>query len=105
MITKINNNINFKGTTIIKKEGGSVLTKEIVQASNESRPGYINTRLNGLSIISVSNVFEKEEKNYHKYLKEQGLDFIFSTKILNNKLHPLPELTKLATTLVKTKLL
>lgn len=98
MICKINSsnqNPHFCGTTIIKKEGGSFLTKEIQKAADCSRPmGFINTRLDGYSIVVVSDVFEKDEAIFLRELRERNLDYVNSTKILNYKNYTITELKK-----------
>lgn len=104
-ISYAHKNINFKGTTIIKGEGGDVLTREIVNAADNSTNGFINTRLNGYSIIVVSDVFEKAEQNYLKYLKKRGLEYIHSTKVIDCKSKTMENLLKIVQNILKKGLL
>lgn len=86
---------HFCGTTIIKKEGGDFLTREIIEASNMSRPGFINTRLDGYSIVTVSNIFAKAENNFLKSLREKNIPHAYFSKVLNHKLFSIEELKQL----------
>ena len=104
MITAINKN-NFCGTTIVKKEGGDILTKEIMYAANNSTKGFSNTRMNGYSLFVVSDVFEKEEQNFLKSLRKQGIEYVNSTKILDWKNLSRDDLIKLIGNIAKTNLL
>jgi len=100
-----NNKINFGGTTIIKKEGGSILTKEITDAVNKSRPGFLNTRLNGYSIISVADVFEKVERNFLKELTKKGLAYANFSKVVDHRTTTRDGLLKMIEGIKKTGLL
>lgn len=109
MISSIKTNkpkTHFCGTTIIKAEGGSFLTKEIQKAADNSRPmGFINTRLDGYSMVVVADVFEKEEEKFLKELKEKNIEFINSTKVLNYKNYTFKELKKMVKTVAQIGLL
>lgn len=98
MINKINSTpkIDFKGTTIIEKEGDEVYTRDIEMAVSNSVNGYSNSRLNGYSMIVVADVFEKEEKDYLKYLDKKGFKYKNFKDIVNYKLHNINSLAALA---------
>lgn len=98
MINKINSapKINFKGTTIIEKEGGDIITSEITEATNNSTRGLLNTRLNGYSMVVVEDVFEKEEQNYLKFLDKKGFKYKNFKKIIDYKYHTTKSLSELA---------
>lgn len=98
-------NINFCGTTVIKKEGGSFLTKEILDAVNRSTLGFSNTRLGGYSLIIVSDVFKKEEAKFLKELKKKKIDYFNLSKVLNVKSFDLKEIQELIKTLDKLKII
>lgn len=105
MINKIkstNQNIKFKGTTIIKQEGGSILNKNIMNAVNSSSLGYTNTRLDGYSVVIVADVFKKEEQNFLKELDKKKLTYVNFTEVFNYKLSSVKELIK---TITKTGLI
>ena len=104
-ITAANSKTNFRGTTILKKEGGEFLTKEIMDATSMSRPGLLNTRLDGYSMVIVADVFKKEESNFLKHLDEMGIPYVNSSKHLDYRLYSLPELKAMAKTLAKTGLI
>ena len=104
-ITAANRKTNFCGTTIIKQEGGSFLTKEIMDVSSSSRPGLINTRLDGYSMVIVADAFKKEERKFLKHLDGLNIPYVNSTKHLNYKLYDLPELKEMAKILAKTGLI
>ena len=82
-INNLNAKPSFRGTTIVKKEGSDFLTKEIIKASDYSRPGAILPYINGYNLVIVSNVFEKEEQNFLKHLKSLNIDYVNSSKVLN----------------------
>ena len=104
-ITAANSKTYFGGTTILKKEGGEFLTKEIQDVTNSSRPGLINTRLDGYSMIVVADAFKKEERRFLKHLDELNIPYVNSTKHLNYKLYCLPELKEMAKPLAITGLI
>lgn len=107
MITKIQSNKapNFSGTTIIKQEGGLILTKEIINAVDSSTHGFCTTRLGGYSLVVVSDVFKKEESNFLKSLKEKGFEYVNFSKIFNYKESSIKELLKLVENIKKIGLL
>ncbi len=87
MISKINNTNfqpKFKGTTIIKGEGGKCLTSDILDAANKStRYGYTNTRMNGYSLIVVDKIFDEEEREFLGTLDKKGFKYIYSTEVID----------------------
>lgn len=95
----------FCGTTIIKKEGGDILDKEITKAVNHSTMGLSNTRMNGYSLVVVSDVFEKEEQNFLKSLRGKSIEYVNSTKVLNWKNLSRDNLIKLIENIAKANLL
>lgn len=104
-ITVANQKINFRGTTILKQEGGSFLTKEIMDVSNRSRPGLIKTRLDGYSMVIVADVFEKEEREFLNHLKKLNIPYVNSTKHLDYRLYDYDQLKEMAKTLAKIGLI
>lgn len=103
MISAINSKTHFTGTTIIKGEGSSILTREIHAAADNSRPGYINTRLDGFTVVAVADVFEKEEADFLKGLRGKRLKYAnFSQSLDYNSIADIKLLIK---NLVKSGLL
>ena len=100
-ITSANQKINFRGTTIIKQEGGSFLTNEIMDATNMSRPGLLSTRLDGYSMVIVADVFKKEEKNFLKHLDELKIPYVNSSKHLDYRLYSFDQLKEMVKALEK----
>ena len=100
-----NQKINFCGTTIINKEGGSILTGEILDAVNQSSTGYCNTRFNGYSIVVVSDIFKKEEKNFLKELSKKCIEYVHFSKVFDHKMCSLRDLVELAKDISKVGLL
>lgn len=108
MITRVNSTntkINFGGTTIIKKEGGSFLNKEIIKAVHESTLGLCETRLNGYSLVVVSDVFNKEEANFLSSLREKNIPHVNFSKVFDRKTHSLEEIKEMIRTIAKTGLI
>lgn len=87
MISAINPNIrktNFKGTTIFKNRGVSLLNREILNAADESRPGFCQT-IGEHTLLIVSGVFKKQEDAFIKTLTKEGIEYNHSSKVLNYK--------------------
>ena len=70
-----------------------------------SRPGLINTRLDGYSMIIVADVFKKEEEKFLKHLDELNIPYVNSTKHLDYKLYSFDKLKALIKTIAKTGLI
>lgn len=86
-INSINNNINFRGTTIIKKPFVA-LDKKMQKAVDESTHGFYDGNINGHTVIIVANEpYIKEEAEFLKKLKEDNcyLQIVNFTKILDWK--------------------
>lgn len=83
-ITSNSNKVNFRGTTIFKNRGAAFLNKEIIDAANESRPGFCQT-IGDHTLLIVANVFKKQEDTFLKTLTKEGIDYNHSSKVLNYK--------------------
>lgn len=104
-ITAANSKTNFRGTTIIKKEGGEFLTKEIMDVSNRSRPGLLRTRLDGYSMVIVADVFKKEERKFLKHLDKLNIPYVNSTKHLDYRFYSVDQLKDMVKTIAKINLI
>lgn len=81
-----NNKVNFRGTTIIKKED-VLLDEKMDNAVNLSRPlGIHHTRLNGYTMVVVdSERFSEEEAKFLKGLRQKRIDYVNFTKTFDWK--------------------
>lgn len=89
MITAINssnNKVNFRGTTIIKNKGTSLLNKEMMEAVNMSTLGYHNSCFDGYTLLVVSSErFANEEANFLKKLRTKSIPYVNFSKTLDWK--------------------
>lgn len=104
-INPINNNVNFRGTTIIKQKGYP-LSQDMRFAVDMSTLGFYDINVNNCTVVVLSTeAYAEKEADFLKTLRNKRINYINSQKTFDWKMFGYKGLVEMVEKVLKSGLL